>query len=144
MKLVIDDWIDLELKDYLLSQDGIESVDIISKYYVNEINIEYNEKITPSIVMKYIELFQNDKYPILVSFDKNENEDYKTLKYTVKDMCCEYCYMGLVYDLFDNKYIKSVKSDFDFASPAFDVEFTIEYDKNYNEEELIKFLDEKK
>ena len=58
-------------------------------------------------------------------------------------MCCEYCYMGLVMDLFENDKIKSVKSNFDFNKPAFNIEFLIEYNENYSEQELIKYIKEK-
>ena len=55
-------------------------------------------------------------------------------------MCCEYCYKGLVQDLYNNKYIKSVKSNFDFNKPAYNINFEIEYDKMYGEEELIDYI----
>ena len=51
--------------------------------------------------------------------------------------------MGLVMDLFENDKIKSVKSNFDFNKPAFNIEFLIEYNENYSEQELIKYIKEK-
>ena len=64
----------------------------------------------------------------------------ETLKYTIEDMCCEYCYKNLVYELFVNEFVKSVKSNFDFNKPAFNIEFIIEYDQNYKEDDLIKYI----
>lgn len=142
MRLVLDDNINEELKEYLLTQEGITDVDIDNKNSLTVLNIKYN-KTTPEIIMKYIELFQNKKYSILFEFDKNTIEDFKVLKYTIDDMCCEYCYKGLVTDLFENKYIKSVKSNFDYHKPAYNILFTIEYDKNYKEKDLIEYIKDK-
>ena len=143
MKLVLDDFIDDELRVYLLMQDGINEIDINKQDFLTILNIKYNKTTTPEIIMKYIELFQNNKYSILVEFDKMTSNDFKVLKYTIDDMCCEYCYKGLVMDLFDNRKIKSVKSNFDYHMPAFNVEFIIEYDKGCNEEEIIEYIKEK-
>jgi hypothetical protein len=143
MKLILDDLVNEELKEYLLMQDGIVGVEINNEDFLTILNIEYNKKTTPEIIMKYIELFQKNKFSILFEFDKGTIGDFRLLKYTIDDMCCEYCYKGLVMDLFENKKIKSVKSNFDFNKPAFDIEFIIEYDKEYREEELIKYLKDK-
>lgn len=142
MKLVLDDFINDELKAYLLMQDGINEIDINKQDFLTVLNIKYNKATTPEIIMKYIELFQNKKYSILVEFDKMTSKDFKVLKYTIDDMCCEYCYKGLVMDLFDNKKIKSVKSNFDYHMPAFNIEFIIEY-KGCNKEEIIEYIKEK-
>ena len=142
MKLIIDDLVNEELKEYLLTQDGIDSVVIDKEKYLITLNIEHNKKTTPEIIMKYIELFQKNKYSILFEFDKGTTGNFKVLKYIIDDMCCEYCYRGLVMDLFENKKIKSVKSNFN-NSAVFDIKFIIEYDKEYKEEELIKYIKDK-
>ena len=46
-------------------------------------------------------------------------------------------------DLFENDKVKSVKSNFDYKKPAFDIEFIIEFNDNYSEEELINYIHEK-
>ena len=143
MKLILDDIVNEELKKYLLMQDGIDDVVFDNENFLAKLNIEYNKKTTPEIIMKYIELFQNNKYSILFEFDKGTIGDFRLLKYTIDDMCCEYCYKGLVMDLFENEKIKSVKSNFDFNKPAFDIEFLIEYSKDYSEQELIQYIKEK-
>lgn len=143
MKITIDGLVNSELKDFLLSQEGIIEVVINSVDYFSVFNIKFNKKTTPIIIMKYIELFENYKYSTLVEFDKEYKGGTKKLQYIVDDMCCEFCYKGFVMDLFENDKIKSVKSNFDFIKPAFDVEFFIEYDENYDEKDLIKYIKEK-
>ena len=142
MKLVLDDFVNDELKSYLLMQDGINEIDINKQDFFTILNIKYNKATTPKIIMKYIELFQNNKFSILVEFDKMISKNFKVLKYTIDDMCCEYCYKGLVMDLFDNKKIKSVKSNFDYHMPTFNIEFIIEY-IGCNKEEIIEYIKEK-
>lgn len=140
MKLILDDLIDIELKEYLLMQEGITNVEFNKKDFLTILDIKYNNKTNPNIIMKYIELFQNNKYSILFEFDKGTTDNYKILKYTIDDMCCEYCYRSLVMNLFENEKIKSVKSNFDYYKPAFNIEFIIEYDEKYNEKELIDYI----
>ena len=142
MKLILDDVLDSELKDYLLSQDGIIDVQITNKDDIGEINITFDNRITPLLIMKYIELFQNNDCNTIMSFDKGTVCELKQMNYLIDDLCCEFCYKGLIYELFKNKYIKSVKSNFDFNRPAFNIELLIEYDSNYNEEELVKYIND--
>ena len=143
MEIKLDGTINPELKDFLLSQEGITNVEINYDDYFIKLNIKFNEKTNPNIIMKYIELFKKHEYSNLVEFNKEYEGKIKSLKYIIDDMCCEYCYMGFVMDLFENDKIKSVKSNFDFNKPAFNIEFIIEYDEKYNEEELIKYIKEK-
>ena len=145
MKLTLNDYISDELKDYLLMQNGIIDVVITrtNDKYLTKLNIKYNNKTTPEIIMKYIELFQNNKYSILFDFDKGTIGNYRKLQYTIGDMCCHYCYEGLVMDLFENNKKESVKSNFEFKKPAFNIEFIIEYSEDYSEQELIKYINEK-
>ncbi len=143
MEIKLDDIVHPELKEFLLNQDGITYVDINYDEELIKINIEYNEKITPIIIMKYIELFEDYKFSYLVEFDKKYKQKTKILKYTIADMCCEFCYMDLIMELFLNKKINAVKSNFDNNIPAFNVEFIIEYCEDYSEEELIRYINEK-
>ena len=142
MEIKLDGTTNPELKDFLLSQEGIINVEIDYDDHFTKLNISFNEKTSPSIIMKFIDLFEKNNYSSLVEFDKEYKGQTKILKYVVDDMCCEYCYMGLVMDLFENDKIKSVKSNFDFKMPAFNIEFTIEYDEKYKEEDLIKYIKE--
>ena len=143
MEIKLEGTTNPELKDFLLSQEGITNLEIKYYDYFIKLNIKYNEKANPNIIMKYIELFGKHDYSRLIEFDKEYERKTKILKYIVNDMCCDYCYMGLVMDLFENDKIKSVKSNFDFDKPFSNIEFTIEYDEDYKEEELIKYIKEK-
>lgn len=143
MKIIIDDNLNEELRTYLLTQDGIEKVDITIREFMSEINIEFNGKTSPEIIINFIYLFQNNKFPIMFEFDKGIKEKCKTLKYVVNDMCCEYCYKSLIQDLFDNEFVISVKSNFDFNKPAFNIEFFIGYSNDYDENKLLQYIKEK-
>jgi len=139
MKLLLDDILDDEIKEYLLSQTGINSVKLEKKDFKTEISIECDSNISCLIIIKYINLFQQNKYPTILEFNKGLKYKTKKLKYIVKDMCCEYCYKSLVMKLFEKEFINSVKSNFDFYKPAFNVELEIEY-INYTEDELIQII----
>ena len=65
------------------------------------------------------------------------------MSYYIEDICCDYCYKGLIEDLFENSSIKSVKSNFDFNRTSSDVTLEIEYAQDYKEQDLIKYLEEK-
>ena len=143
MKLVLDDYISEELREYLKMQEGINDVIFNKKDNLTILDIKHNNKITPNIIMKHIEVFQKNKFSILFEFDKGTKGNFKILKYTIDDMCCDYCYRGLIMDLFENENIKSVKSNFDFNMPAYNIQFIIQYDEKYTEDELIKYINEK-
>lgn len=143
MRILFDAILNDEIKNYLLIYDGIEKIDLIIKDFRSEINIKFNDKITPKIIKRYIYLFQNTDIPIMLEFDKCINKNCKLLKYVVDDMCCEYCYKNLIQELFDNEFIISAKSNFDFNKPAFNVELFIEYSDHYNENELVQYIKEK-
>ena len=83
MKLILDDVLDSELKDYLLSQDGIIDVQITNKDDIGEINITFDNRITPLLIMKYIELFQNNDCNTIMSFDKGTVCELKQMNYLI-------------------------------------------------------------
>ena len=143
MKLILDVFSDLGIKEYLLTQNGIDDVKIFTKEdSVSEFDITYNDKITPTIILKHIELYENKKTSILLGFNKATNKRIKKLKYTIDDMCCECCYKDFVTQLFKNENIQSVVSNFDFHKPACNIEFLIEYNEDYEEKELINYIKE--
>lgn len=142
MKIILDDNLNIGIKDYLLSQSGINNVEILEKDFIIEIDIKFDNKTTPLIIMNYIELFQNNKYDTLLSFDKENNLKTKKLNYLIEDICCEHCYKSLIRKLYENELIKSVQSNFDFNKPAINISLLIEYNYNYNETELIKYIKE--
>lgn len=144
MKLVFDEIFDKELKVYLINQPGIIDVEVVFKDLISEINVNFNDKMNPMIVLQYIEVFQNNDHLMMLSFDKGNIFEFKQLKYLIDDMCCEYCYKSFVQALFENEHIKSVESNFDCYEPALNIELLIEYDKNYSREELINYILENK
>lgn len=141
LKLLLDDILDDEIKEYLLSQKGINAVTIDKEDFKTEMNIDYDNNFSPLIIMKYIDLFQENKYSTLLEFDKGFINKTKILKYVVEDMCCEYCYKSLVMKLFECEFINSLKSNFDFYSSPFNIELEIEY-INCSENELIDIIKE--
>ena len=142
MKLILDDPISEELKEYLLMQEGIIDIEFNKDKNLTILDIKHSERITPYIIMQHIELFQRNRYSILFEFDKGTLGNFKVLKYAVEDMCCDYCYRKLVMDLFENENIKSVKSNFNYNIPAYNIKFIIEYDERYTEKELIEYIKE--
>ncbi len=141
MKIKIENSNSKELKEYLLTQENIEKIDIIEKDWIDEIIIKHKENITPFTIMKYIDLFFDNK-DIMTEFDKEEKYPIKTLKYNIEDICCEMCYKDLIKKLFNNKLINSVKSNYDYEKPFFNIELSIEYDVSLKEKDIIKCIKE--
>ena len=141
MYLLLDDIINDEIKEYLLTQVGINKVKLKKENFKTEINIVYDSNISPLIIMKYIDLFTQSNLPLLLEFNKGLKTKNKKLKYIVNDICCEYCYKGLIMELFENKFINSVKSNFDFYESVFEVELLIEY-SGFTEDEIIQYIKE--
>ena len=54
MRLILDDLISDELKDYLMTQKGITDVKITDDRFLKVLDIKYDKNITPEIIMKYI------------------------------------------------------------------------------------------
>jgi len=122
MKIKIDNIVPIELKEYLLNQLGILDVDINYDNYYIEISVKHNEKTNPNIIMKHIELYKNS-YIEIVEFDKEYEGNFKKIKHSIDDLCCEYCYKGMITDLFENEKVKSVKSNLDINKPSLCAEF---------------------
>lgn len=142
MKVLLDDYINKELIEYLLTQEGILEVKLNEIDMFMEVAVKHNEKITASVIMKYIELFQDNKFSTMIAFNKENNTNLRKLKYNAGDICCEYCYMGFVKEMFNKKEIVSLKSNYNLYDALYNIEFEIEYDENYNEEELLKYIKE--
>ena len=138
MKLLVDSFINPEIKDYLLSQKGINDVNIKEVGIDTEIEIEYDD-ISPIVIMKHIDLYCDNKLPVLLKFDKCLKGEKKKINYNVSDMCCDQCYRSLVMELFENKFINSVRSNFDYMLAVLNTDFEIEY-INCDEEEIIKIF----
>jgi copper chaperone CopZ len=142
MEILLDEFNE-GLREYLLSQDYIEAVEVTNLDYLIKYKIKHNHKISCLIIYQFICLYLNTNYSCLVSFDKGDIKSFKTLNYKIDDICCEYCYKGLVDDLFNNNHIKSVNSDIDFSKPMNKVNFKIEYDDSVSKESIIDYIKEK-
>ena len=138
MYLVLDGIISDELEAFLLSQEGIKKVEINRNEIGNKIHVEYDTSTSPAIIMKYIALFEEYECSELLEFDKGLQYKTRKIKCTVESVCCEYCYKSFVMKLFENKYINSFKSNFDFdrfTSIIIEVEYT-----NYSEDEIVEII----
>lgn len=140
LKLVFNDFIGDELKEYLSVQEGIISVTTSSENEGVCLNIEYDNNITPEMIYSFIVLFKKYNNSYLFKFDKGLEGSFKTYTHIVEDMCCEYCYMNFVEELFKNENIKSITSNYVIGGDASNINFTIEYKDNYKKEDLINYL----
>lgn len=113
LTITLDSWGHNELKDYLLSLNGIFDVTIKNEGEL-EIHIKYNSSLTTSKIIKYEILLFLDilKIPAMLAFDKhsaNETSEYKIIR---DDICCEYCLEGAIDDLFEIEGIEKVECNF--------------------------------
>ena len=141
MKLILDDVLYDETKNQLLNQKDLKDLSITAHAFITTISFECPNDISPLAIMKQVNFLQQGPYPTILAFNKEFKGQTKTLKYLVKDMCCEYCYKSFVLDLLKYEYINSLKSNFDLDKPAFNIELEIEY-INYSEDELIQIIKE--
>lgn len=139
MKIIYNDCLKKELRDFLLSQEGINDVKITEENKMDCINI--SGELASSIVVKLIDLFQENKYSTMFAFDKGKNKNAKKLIYNAKDICCEYCHMHFIRELFDNDNIISVESNFSFDKPAFNIEYIIYYSDTTKEKEVFDYIE---
>ena len=134
-----------ELEEYLLTLKGIKEVSINHDQMV-EINIKYDSKETsPKVIQTEIELFLDiTKYSCLFSFDKHE-KDTKTYHGSKHDVCCEYCYMSFIDDLFNVDGVSKVSSNYaDFYKEhKVNLDIVIEYDPNKVTEKALEEYIEK-
>ncbi len=140
IKFIIDQWLKKDIEEYLLSLKGILDANV--NFESNEIDIQYDEKIINSYMIKEeINLFLNRQYPSIIKFDKYY-KDTKKLNVT-SDICCENCYLNFIDELYDIDGISKVSSDFEFSSGKhWDTNFIIEYDeKKVDEKKIISIIE---
>jgi copper chaperone CopZ len=108
------DWINQELDQFLNTQTGI--IDSITNIKKNIIDIKYDsEKTNIIIIMKYIRLFLSiGNEPTMLEFNKHSQNELNEYTMKIEDLCCEYCMMGIIEELFEIDGIEEVNSDFDF------------------------------
>lgn len=135
-------WLDKELKEYLLSLNGINVVEIDDK--CETINIKYNpEIITIKIIKLEILAFMDIlKTPSIISFNKHSKNMLTKTTIIVKDLCCEYCLKGMIKELLLINGIEKVNTNFDYSNKK-DVVINIEYDNELITKEDIEMLETK-
>ena len=144
----LDTWGHKELKDYLMSLEGIFEVNIDDTNKL-DVYLKYNSNlITPKIIKMEILLFLNVvKIPSLLSFNKYPK--FKTLNYTIirDDLCCEYCFKGAIDDLFEIEGIEQVESNFneDYLFQNYEdrekIKINIKYNPNLIDSDTMKQIE---
>lgn len=111
--IIIDHWGHKELKEYLMSLNGILDV-IIKNGEQLEIYLKYNSNLITSKKIKLeILLFLNIlKTPSILAFDKHSTMEMAEYKIIRNGICCEYCLKGAIEDLFEIDGIEKVESNF--------------------------------
>lgn len=106
-----------ELKDYILSLNGVDEV-----YIDNEenliIKIIYNKNvISNNILYLELNLFLNYKTPYLYSFNKYSDSNLKVYEYKFnkEDDLIEYEYFYIIDKLFNSKGVEKIESDYDYS-----------------------------
>ena len=125
--LKINDYLDLEIKEYLENINGISKVNVNQKRDSLTVSYDIN-KISIYIIWEEILLFLDNKnHPCLMEFNKHKYG--KDIVINIKDLCCEYCLFSNIAHLLLNEGILSLRTDFDFIN---------KYDVKYNN----KLIDE--
>ena len=143
---VANDYQDNDFKDYLLSIDGIEEVNINfnDEEHVINIDITYDEEvINYQVIYMEIESYLNVfNLPVLIKFDKHPTN--KTNVYKLESsMCCEYCFKIAMEDLFEIDGIEKIDNNYleqyygKFSERGKDT-FIIYYDSKVLTEERLK------
>ena len=103
-----------ELKSYLLSLNGITSVEVIDIDELLRLHIKYdNNLITCNIIKLEIQAFINElNYSVIFEFDKYSKEKLNTYEILLDYVCCEYCYASSIEEMFDTVGIEKVTSNF--------------------------------
>ena len=129
-----------ELKNYLSLVQGVNEVNIKEDDNLI-IDISYDSNlINPYMLKSEILLFLNmfNKTSILVSFDKHLTNT-KKYQIIIKNLCCEYCLLNMIEELFEIEGIGSSISN--FTDDKKDIKIYIEYDENIIDNENLKELE---
>ena len=136
LKIDYCDFLDKELKEYLISLDGVFESEFDSSK--NEIYVKYDANLINLKILKYeILLFLSLlKIPSIIGFNKHTKSKVINYSINIKDLCCEYCLKNMIEELLTINGIESALTNFDYHNKK-DVIITIQYDnKLINEKEI--------
>lgn len=142
LKIDYCDFIDNELKEYLISLEGVFESEVDSS--LNEIYVKYDASLINLEILKYeiLAFLSLLKIPSIIGFNKHSKNKVINYSITIKDLCCEYCLMIMIEELLSIKGIESALTNFDYHNKK-DVIITIQYDKNLISEKEIKNIEKK-
>ena len=107
--------IDEEFNLYMLDLNGIEEVkvepetlDIYIKYDENKISIN-------RIKLETMFFLGINNIPSLRAFNKHSKEKLTDYVITIESVCCEYCFRGMIEELFAIDGIDKADSDYDYV-----------------------------
>lgn len=144
LTLIFDAISHKELCEYLMSLDGVLDVAIENEELL-KIYVKYDSNLISSKIIKMeIELFLNiTNGSHLISFDKHSTIELSEYQMIIKDSCCDYCFRGIVSDLFSMDGIEAVSSEFDEDMIEFiDVEINVKYNPKKISIDEIKKMEE--
>ena len=103
-----------ELKNYLLSLDGVNEVDVVDIDDLLRLNVLYDiNKITDNIIkleiLAFLDLLD---YSVIYEFDRHFDGETKTYEKEINSICCEFCYSSCIEDLFEMDGVVKVTSNF--------------------------------
>lgn len=144
LRIEFDSWIDLELKDYLLSLKGVVSVNFYNDVSFL-IEIEYDSKVINCRILKFeiVTFLKIYNVASMLSFDKHLKVKTKEYKILIEDLCCEFCYSGMIDDLFMIDGIGSADSTFRDGQSKSNVVISGQFDPSIVNYEDIVTLERK-
>lgn len=135
-----------KLKEYLMSLNGILDIIIviIKNEELSEIHINYDSNlITPQIIKSEILSFFD--LPVILAFDKHPMAETSNYKMIRDDLCCEFCFKGVIIKLFEIEGIEQVESDLEYLLEkdyeCDNVVINIKYNPNIINTEEIKKIE---
>lgn len=130
------------LEEYLLSLSGILEVSILNSMNVI-VDVKYDSNMIALSVLKLEILFYLGilKIPSIISFDKYSKVPTDKYNIVMKDVCCEFCFRGMIEELFDINGIESITSDFNEYNHRENVIIEVHYNPKIISELEIKKLE---
>lgn len=126
VRLVMIDYPDVGIDEYLLTVKGISEVNVNDK----EIVVNYDSKLISLKVIKLeIYLFLGIKNPGILMFDKNSSDRLEEDDYLIKDACCEMCLLYKIDELMEVPGIEKVETDYDMHY-YYDIKLKIRYNQD--------------